>query len=185
MRLTRTLFRRVSVALCLLGTALSAHAQKLSPGLWENTITLKGDARMDAAMARMQEQLAKMTPEQRQQMEAMMAGRGIGIGGPGGAPNTVRVCISQEQAERQELPQAGEGRCKRESMERSGNTIKFKLTCTDPAGTGEGSFTFTSDKAYTGSMVMDVTRNGRATHVEMQQSGQWLSADCGGLQPRR
>lgn len=179
------LFRHIGSSLILLAATQAAHAQKLSPGLWENTVTIKGDARIEAAMARMQEQLARMPPEKRQQMEALMASQGVGLGGPGGAHNTVRVCISAEQAERQELPQVSEGRCKRESLERSGNTLKFKLTCTDPAGTGEGSFTFTSDKAYTGLMVMDVTRNGRATHVEIQQAGQWLGADCGGLQPRR
>lgn len=174
---------------CLLGAATVAQAQKLAPGLWENTLTLKsGDGKMEAAMARMQEQLAKMPPEQRAQMEAMMASRGVALGvalgGAGGTPNAVRVCISKEQAERNELPTGADGRCKRDSMERSGSTLKFKVTCTDPAGTGEGTFNFTSDKAYSGSLVMNVTRDGRAMRMDMQQEGKWLGADCGTLKPR-
>jgi hypothetical protein len=38
-------------------------------------------AQMDQAMARMQQQMAAMPPEQRKQMEAMMAARGMGPGG--------------------------------------------------------------------------------------------------------
>ena len=186
MRPARHTVRLLSLALFMLGAAATAHAQKLTPGLWENSITLKGgDARMDAAMARMQEELAKMPPEQRKQMEAMMASRGVALGGAGGAPNAVRVCISKEQAERNELPTGSDGRCKRDSMERTGSTLKFKVTCTDPAGTGEGTFNFISDKAYSGSMVMNVTRDGRAMRMEVQQEGKWLGADCGTLKPRQ
>jgi hypothetical protein len=177
--------RHLSLLLCLLGAAATAQAQKLTPGLWETTLTMKGgDGKMEAAMARMQEQLARMPPEQRKQMEEMMASRGVALGGAGGAPNAVRVCISKEQAERNELPTGTDGRCKRDSLERSGSTLKFKVSCTDPAGTGEGTFNFTSDKAYTGSMVMNVTRDGRALRMDMQQDGKWLGADCGTLKPR-
>ncbi len=181
--------RLLPLFLCLLGAAATAHAQKLTPGLWENTITIKGgDNRMEAAMARMQEELAKMPPEQRKQMEAMMAQRGVamgGAGGAGGAPNAIRICMSKEQAERNDVPQGNDSRCKRESMERSGSTLKFKVTCTEPQGTGEGTFKFTSDKAYTGSMVMNVTREGRAMRMEIQQEGKWIGADCGSLKPRQ
>jgi Protein of unknown function (DUF3617) len=178
--------RHTFVFACLLATAATAQAQKLTPGLWENTISMKGgDNRMEAAMARMQEELAKMPPEQRKQMEAMMASRGMAMGGAGGAPNAVRVCISKEQAERNELPTGNDGRCTRDSLERSASTLKFKVTCTDPVGSGEGTFNFSSDKAYSGSMVMNVTRDGRAMRMEIQQQGKWLGADCGALKPRQ
>ncbi len=178
--------RLLPLTLCLLGAATAAHAQKLTPGLWENSVTMKsGDSGVDAAMARMQEEMAKMPPEQRKQVEAMMAGRGMAMGGPGGKPTAVRVCISKEQAERDEAPQGSEGRCKRESMERSGSTLKFKLSCSDPVSTGEGTFKFTSDKAYSGTMVMNMTREGRPMRMEIQQEGKWLGADCGSLKPRQ
>lgn len=181
---------RFLVAIGLVAAAAgTAQAQKLAPGLWENSITVKSgdksnDGRMEAAMAQMQERLAKMPPEQRKQMEAMMANHGVGLGGPGGAANTIRVCISKEQAERQEMPAATEGRCQRETFERSGSTLKFKATCTDPASTAEGSYTFTNDKAYVGNLVVNTNRNGRDVRMEMQQQGKWIGADCGTLKPR-
>ena len=186
MRPSRHPLRLLSLTLCLLGVAHAAQAQKLTAGLWENSVTLKsGDGGMDAAMARMQEEFAKMPPEQRKQMEAMMAGRGMAMGGAAGKPTAVRVCISKEQAERNELPQDNEGRCKRDALERSGSTLKFKISCSDPVSTGEGSFNFTSDKAYSGNMVMNVSREGRPMRMEIQQEGKWLGADCGGLKPRQ
>lgn len=180
---------RVALGLVAVGLAAAAasnaQAQKLVPGLWENSVTLKsGDGRMEAAMAQMQERLASMPPEKRKQMEAMMANQGVGLGGGGGAATTIRVCISKEQAERQEMPAATEGRCQRETLERSGSTLKFKFTCSDPASTGEGSYTFSSDKAYSGNLVVNANRNGRDMRMDMQQQGKWLGADCGALKPR-
>ena len=160
-----------------------AAAQKMTPGLWENTITMKsGDGKMEAAMAKMQESMAKMPPEQRKMMEDMMAKQGVGMAG--GKPNAVRVCISKEQAERAEVPQQMEGRCKQDSLQRSATSIKFKFTCTDPQGSGEGEFRFSDDKAYTGTMVMTTVREGKPQRMEMQQAGKWLGADCGTLKPR-
>lgn len=116
----------------------AAIAQKLTAGLWENSITMKsGDALMEATMA-----------------------------------------------DRNELPAATEGRCQRETLERSGSTLKFKFTCTDPASTGEGNYSFSSDKTYSGNMVVNTSRNGRDMRMEMQQQGQWLGTDCGALKPR-
>ena len=63
----------------LLGLAASgaAHAQtRPVPGLWEHCTEINtGSGEMGAAMAKMQEQLAAMPPEQRKQMEAPWAGR--------------------------------------------------------------------------------------------------------------
>ena len=82
--------------------ATSANAQKITPGLWEHSVTMKSrGGEMEAAMAQMQEQLARMTPEQRKQMEAMMGGQGMGM--MAGKPTTVRTCITAEQAARDEI----------------------------------------------------------------------------------
>jgi hypothetical protein len=166
--------------------APAASAQKISPGLWEHAISFKsGDGQMEAAMAKMQESMAKMSPEQRKMMEDMMSRQGVGMAGGPGKPTTLKICISKEQAERAEVAQGGEGHCKQETLQRSSSTLKFKYTCTDPVSSGEGEFSFISDKAYTGSMVMTSTRDGKPQRMEVQQSGKWLGADCGTLKPRQ
>ena len=176
------------LALALLGLAAgSAQAQKISPGLWEMTLSVKvHGGEMDAAMAKMQAELAKMPPEQRRQVETMMAQRGLGVGvGAGGKGMAVKTCVSKERAERGEVLDADSQRnCKRDSVTSSGSTTKFKISCSNPPSTGEGEFTLTSDKAFSGRMQMEAQVKGKPERVEMQQQGKWLSADCGTVQPK-
>jgi hypothetical protein len=176
--------------------ALPALAQKVAPGLWETTLTMKMQGpQMDAAMAQMQEHLAKLTPEQRQQMEAMMAGRGVqpgvaggvgvgtGLGLMAGKPTVVKSCITSEMAAREELPQS-QGNCRQVSKERSGNTLKFKYTCTgESTSSAEGQFTLISDKAYSGRMVMEGVTRGQPHKMDVEQQARWLGADCGDVKP--
>lgn len=180
-----TLFKTLPLAV-LLGLATSpALAQKVAPGLWETAVTMtSASGQMEAQLARMQEQLAKMPPEQRKMMEDMMARQGVGMGA-GGVKNSFRYCIGKEEAERGELPQDPDGRCKRDSVERSGSTMRFAFSCTNPPSKGSGEISFSGDKAYTMKMVVDTTVQGKAERMNMQQSGRWVSADCGALQPRR
>jgi len=135
-----------------------------------------------------------MPPEKRKQIEEMMARQGKG--GPGlaagmgmmaGKPATMKVCITPEQAAREPFT-SGQGNCQQLSQERSGKTTKIKFSCTREDGasmTGEGQFTLLSDKEHTGHMVMDgVGRKGQPAHMEIDQAGRWLGADCGDVKPR-
>ncbi len=162
-----------------------AWAQKLAPGLWEHSFTMKtGSGRVEAAMAQMQQQLAAMPPDQRKKMEAMMAGQGLGMGMGPGKPNTLRVCLTPEQAARDQMPQQ-DTRCQQTQSQRSGNVLKFKFSCSgDPPSTGEGEYTIVSDKAHKGRMVVSTVAQGQPERMEMEQSARWLAADCGSVKPR-
>src|SRR4051794_5256863 len=100
------LFRcTVALAACLpFAAAVQAQAmgQGQKPGLWETKTTIR-NAQMDEEMAKMQREMASMPPEQRQMMENMMAGQGVGISGNA---MTSRMCISREQAAAGSVPQA-------------------------------------------------------------------------------
>jgi Protein of unknown function (DUF3617) len=172
----------VSLALALPG----ALAQKVAPGLWETQTEMKvGNADMQAQMKRAQEQMASMPPEQRKMMQDMMAKQGVQMGAGAGGRPAFRYCVSKEQAERAEVPQDADGRCKRDSMVKSGSTMRFKFTCTNPPSTGTGEITFTSDKAYAMKMVVDGTSaKGQPGTMEMNSNAKWVSADCGTLKPR-
>lgn len=172
-------------AVCLGG---SAQAQKIAPGLWEHTVTMKMTG-MEAAQAQMKEQMDRMPPEQRKRMEEMMASRGGpgaagGMGMMSGQPTTVKVCITAEQAARDEIPQH-DANCQQTSKERSGKTLKFKFACTgERQATGEGEFTLISDKEHKGHVVVDAVSRGKPMHIEMDNAGRWLAADCGEVKPR-
>ncbi len=171
----------------LLFTALAlaagnAQAQKMKPGLWEYTTAMNsGGGEMAAAMAGMQQELAKMPPEQRRQMEAMMAQRGMGMGAQG---TSVRMCVTADQAARDQVPMS-EGRCRQTRQSRSGNTVRFAFTCEgEHAGSGEGEYTFVSATEGRGTVRMTSTRKGQTETMEMQTGARWLGADCGEIKPR-
>jgi hypothetical protein len=174
------------IAIALLGAIGSAQAQKVVPGLWETQTEVKvGNADMQAQMKRAQEQMAKMPPEQRKMMEDMMAKQGVQMGAGAGGKPSFRYCVSKEQAERGHVQQDADGRCKQESMERSGNTLRFKFSCSNPPSSGSGEVTFVNDKAYTMKMVVDGTSaKGQPGSMEMNSSSKWVAADCGTLKPR-
>jgi len=179
--------RTFCLAALAVACAAPAAAQKLAPGLWEHSVTMKTDSgRMEAGMARMQQQLAAMPPEKRKQLEAMMAGQGMGMGALGGAgkPTVVKVCLTPEQAARDEMPQT-DGQCRQLSQERSGKSLRFKFTCTgERPATGEGEYTMDSDRAHHGRTVITTVAQGKPERMEMQHSARWLAADCGAVKSR-
>lgn len=172
-------------AAILLGACLTAPLQaqtyEMRPGLWEHSFTLKSQSgKLERAMAEMQQQMANLPPEQRKMMERMMAAQGVQLG----SGDSLRVCISKEQAARAMVPQQ-HGNCRQEILERRGNTIKYRLQCTgDTTASGEGEVTFTSPTAYSGKSTFNTTVQGRDERMTMEQSGKWLSDDCGELKPR-
>ncbi|MBL8343008.1 MAG: DUF3617 domain-containing protein [Rubrivivax sp.] len=170
-------------ALLALAFSGGAHAQKVRPGLWENSVSMKSSGgQVEAAMAQMQAQLAAMPPEQRAQIEAMMARQGVGMAA--GKPNTVRSCISPEMAARDEF-NPGDSNCKATGHSRSGNTVRFKFSCQRDGSTadGEGEFTLVSETETRGKMFVNATRQGQTMRMEMQSQSRWLGKECGELKP--
>ncbi len=173
--------RHALILLALAALAGTASAQRMAPGLWEHTMTMKGGG-AEAAMAGMQQQLAAMPPEQRKQVEQMMAKQGMGMGA---APNSLRVCISPAMANEPEMPQNEKG-CKQESMQRSGSTMRYKFRCEGPPPrVGEGEVTLQGDKAYSGRTVITSEAKGQPERMEMAMAGRFVSADCGAVKPAR
>ena len=168
-------------ATALLATAVQAQTH-IRPGLWEEQITVKSDnPQANAAMAQMQEKLASMPPEQRAAIEKMMAGHGIGAGG---APNTVRTCITKEQVERGFTPDAN-GRCQHTNVVNSGNVTKFDFTCTSAHSdvSGHGQFTRISDSAFAMTSAADMVTKTSSMHTQTDVAGKFVSSDCGDVKP--
>jgi len=181
-RMDRMTARHLLTAATLLALALPAAAQSMKPGLWEINNKM-GGGQMDAQMAEMQKQLAQMPPEQRKQMEAMMAQRGMKMGGAGGG-TTMQVCMTKEMVERSDMPmQQQQNDCKVTSQSRSGNTMKMAYTCASPPSSGEGEFTYNGAESYSSKMTINTTANGKPQVMKMEGTGKWLGADCGNIKP--
>lgn len=178
----------VAALACVTSSGVAwAQGQKMRPGLWEhNYRTQSQSGQMEQSMKEMQQAMANMSPEERKMMQEMMARQGRGaMGSAGGHPGgSVRMCITKAQAERDELPQ--EGNCKQQLVQRSGNTMKVKFNCTgDPPSSGETEVTFSGPMAYTGRSIVNMMIDGKPDRMTMEQSGKWLSDDCGNVKPRR
>jgi hypothetical protein len=166
---------------CLLLCSASAFAQSQAPGLWAVQSKMGGNPEMEKAMADMQKQMASMPPAQRKQMEAMMGKNSMGMAPGGGI--SLKVCITPEMAARAEMPSQTQGSCTHTITSRSASTLKMKYVCTNPQSSGEGTYNFNGDKAYTMKMVMQSTRNGKPETTTLEGQGQWLAADCGTVKP--
>jgi hypothetical protein len=161
--------------------AQPALAQNFKAGLWEANNTVgAGNARLQQAMAMMQQQMAGMNPERRKQMEDLMARQGVSIGSDG---LVVKMCITPEMAAQQQLPIQQQGNCSYQRSPMVGNTLKFAFTCTNPQGSGDGSVTFSSPTAYTSSMHITSSATGSPEAVEVESNGRWLGSDCGSVKP--
>ncbi|MES2051640.1 MAG: DUF3617 domain-containing protein, partial [Pseudomonadota bacterium] len=142
-----------------------------------------GSPAMDQAMAQMQQQLANMPPAQRKQMEDMMARQGMSMGAASNGGMTMKMCITKEMIERNQLPMQQKGNCTTTTSDKTRSSMKVKFTCTNPPSSGEGIYTFQGDNAYTMSMNITSTVKGVQTNTSIAASGSWLGSDCGNIKP--
>ncbi len=176
--------RHLWAALGLGLACVTAQAQSTKPGLWEITHKVGGNAQLDAAMAQAQQQMAAMPPDQRKMMEDMMSKQGITMPTAGaGGGMAMKICITPEMAARSELPSQQDGDCTTTISSRTGSSMKVKFACTNPPTTGEGTYTFNGDTAYTMDMKTTTTRNGKPENMTMSGGGKWLSGNCGNIKP--
>lgn len=169
----------LALTLALACGATGAFAQNLKPGLWEVQQKVSGNPEMERQMAQMREQMAALPPEQRKQMEDIMAHQGVQMS-PGG--HSVRMCLTKEMVERNEIP-ATQGDCRITQQQRTGNTLKAAFTCVNPASSGETVVTFTSPEAYTMRTTATGAVAGKTERMTVQGTGKWLGADCGSVKP--
>jgi len=150
--------------------SVTAFAGDIKPGLWEATTQGSG-------ISVMQQELAKMPPAERKQMEAMLAKQGVKMNDGG---MVVNFCVTPEMAKRGIVPIQEQGNCTTKTSPRVGNTIKISSTCAaEPPVSIEGEVTFQGDTAY--SVKIRTTAGGQT--MDSQASGRWLQADCGNVKP--
>ena len=126
-------------------------------------------------------QLAALPPEQRRMMESMMAQRGVHMGSMGAGGATVRVCLSKEMVERNEVAAMAQGDCQTQLQPRSGNTMRFSFSCKQPPSSGEGVVTFLGPDSYHSKVNVRDGARGQSMQVEAQ--AKFIAADCGNLRP--
>ena len=162
----------------LLGSALAANAQTIKPGLWEVSSKKQGGSgnQSDA----LQEEIARMPPEQRKMMQDIMAKKGATLGAAGPGSISRKICLTQEMIARNQMSRS-EGDCTTTTSPRVGNTMKIAFSCSNSPSSGEGQITYVSSEAYTIKMTINSAIKGQVEKVETEQSGKWLGTDCGSV----
>ena len=181
---SRFFISAAALALSAGALAPASAQQKMRPGLWEQSMSMKSQSgQMEAALAEAQKAMASMPPAQRKQMEQMMAGHGVALGPQG---QSVKVCITPEQAAMDHIPQR-DG-CAQKMQRVDANTLQVSFSCKggqgQPLTSGEGTVQFQSPTAYTGQFkIKTAGANGKPEQIDMAQKGQWLASDCGAIPP--
>lgn len=174
-------------ALLLASSASYVGAQTMKPGLWEIATQMQGGSgEMANAMAQAQKQMENMPPDQRKMMQDMMAKQGVQMGTGAGGGMTIKVCMTQEMVDRNEISShqsTNQHDCTHTNSPRSGNTMQFSFVCTKPPSSGEGQITFSGSEGYTSKVSTTSTVRGKPEKIDMQSSGRWLGSDCGSVKP--
>lgn len=168
------MFAGLSVTVITSGAAWTQERPiPIKPGLWE--VTSKNPT-MDAARARMQEQLKNMPPEQRAQMENRMAGA------MGSGPR--KVCVTKVMIEKGIAGESQSKDCDSTTTWKGTSSVtEFKCKS---GQSGRTEFSYPNPQTYSGVIDMkDAERPDRPDRSgKIELAGKWLSADCGDVAPR-
>ncbi|HEY9035434.1 MAG TPA: DUF3617 domain-containing protein [Pseudomonadales bacterium] len=167
----------VSLGLALMFPSL-AIADTMAAGLWEiqNRTTIDG-----TPVPGMNDILKDVPPEARQQMKGAMAAQGIELTDQG-----VRICISTQQASANDIPVIdSENGCQVTRTENAPGHWSFKMHCSNPPGSGEGTVELTDSKHW--KSHYRIQRDGYADYntMEIDGTGSWVSSDCGMIAPQK
>ncbi len=168
--------RATALALTLACAAPVAHAlDNLRPGLWEfrsTRLSVAGLPDMSAQMGMLQQHIKGLPADTRRMLEQQMQQRGVSLGADG----SVRSCITAEQA-RQDNIFAGkvEGNCTLTRVERSGNTIRGSLRCTDPDASGDFHARVEGPEHFVTRVKLASVRG----DLDLETDARWVGASCG------
>ena len=164
--------------------ALSAGVQaadmtkpNIKPGLWEVTTNPK----MSGEMPIPEEQLAKMTPEQRTRLEAAMKAGMLN----GNKPRVYKDCMTPEKIARGfEMDRgADEASCKRNVVSSSASELTLHDECDNPKRKSitDVHFEIKGGTQMNGKINVVITSSGKTMTVVSTVQGKWLGASCGAV----
>jgi hypothetical protein len=156
-------------------------ADKITPlnvklGLWESTVT-HSTTGMPAMPAIPPDTLAKMPPEQRARIEAMM--KQSGMGGP--TTNVNKYCITQDKLDKQTAFDVTQQACTRTVVSSTASRIELKLHCEQKQATSDGTVVVeaTTPESTKGTMHLVTNAAGRNMNMDFTFSSKYLGPDCG------
>jgi hypothetical protein len=148
---------------------------KVKPGLWEIT----SDNEHSGAPPIPPEELAKLSPEQREKVAAAMKGT------MGPQHRVEKHCVTQADIDKGFERMMGGGRCTQKVTSSSATLREGSFTCTGE-GNASGTYRFEarSAESVVGNFNMAMTHGANTMTVKSTMQGKWLGADCGDVKRR-
>ena len=141
-------------------------------GLWEMTVTHSMSG-MPAMPDIPPDVLAKMPPEQRARMEAMMKG--------GPSTDVRKECITKEKLAKNSAFSNNRGECTRTVVNSTGSKLEVKIHCEEKQASTDGTLvleTVGSDHVK-GTMQSATNANGHTMNMNFTFSSKYLGPTCG------
>jgi len=168
----RLVFAAVILSSLSLWAADNITPLNVKEGLWEVTVTHSMSG-MPTAPAIPADALAKMPPEQRGRIEAMMKG--------GPSTDVRKSCVTKDKLEKHSAFSDNRGDCTRTVVTSTGSKLEVKFHCVEKESTTDGTVmveTLSSEGAK-GSMQSVTNSNGRTMNMNVTFSSKYLGPACG------
>ena len=169
----------LALVLCLYPLASRAadefKAMDVKPGLWETAMSTQ----MSGLPPIPPEALARLTPEQRKQMESVLsqrAGRGT--------TSTSKSCVTKEDMNKPlGLSDTVKQSCKSTIVRSSSTEQEIRLDCNQGGMQGTATMHIEAVDSENIKGTMQMNANGGNNKMSMQSSftSKWVSSDCGDL----
>jgi hypothetical protein len=163
---------------------LAAWAADVRPldakvGLWETSASTEVSG-MPAMPQIPEATLAKMPPEQRARLEAMMKSRS----GGGGPQMTTKVCLTRESLQAGALGRNDKS-CTSNVVSSSASKQLIHVECNqgEAKSTGDLTVELVDPQHMKGTMLMKSSVGGQSRDMKMSFDTKWIAADCGAVKP--
>jgi cell division protein FtsN len=164
------------VALMILCPMIVFAVDKIEPlnvktGTWSMTYTGGATGQMPLS----DEDLAKLTPEQRARLEQMLKQQAA----IASQPKTVKRCVTEEDLKKSAFADDSK-ECTRTVIASSSTRLDVREECTrgDDKRTTTYHLQAPTPESVTGDVAMEMTRSGRTMKINTSFSAKWLGAAC-------
>jgi len=141
-------------------------------GLWETTTTFQSSGMPPVSIP--PDALARMTPDQRAKVEAMMKGQGSAT------TTTTKSCMTPEKMKRSEFYE--QKQCTKDVVTSTGSKLELRMHCTMEGGAkadGTVRVERINSESTKGSLQIVSTSGDHTMNMNSTFTSKWLGPDCG------
>jgi hypothetical protein len=164
------------LALTLIAAAAEPVKLNVKPGLWE----IASENQISGTPGIPEDELARLTPEQRARFEAaMQAGMSEAA-----KPHLAKHCLTPEKIARGlDVDHHDDGSCEKKLISNTGSELQLTETCKENGGSTliNEHFQLAGSEAVSGTVHVVRNSGGKTMTIDSSVHGKWLGASCGDI----